>query len=80
MCRTIARFIELSDPIFREVVSDLMDEKPDILLIPGDLAIEGELVCHETVKGFLQQLENEGIKVFVVPGNNDISNPDAKTL
>ena len=72
------KIFELSDPIFRKVVSDLMAEKPDILLITGDLAIEGELVSHETVKGFLQQLENEGIKVFVIPGNNDISNSDAK--
>ena len=72
------KIFELSDPIFRKVVSDLMDEKPDILLITGDLAMEGQLVSHETVKGLLEQLENKGIKVFVVPGNNDISNPDSK--
>ena len=72
------KIYELSDPIFRKIVSDLMTEKPDILLIAGDLAKEGELVCHETVKGLLQQLENEGIQVFVVPGNNDIDNPDAR--
>ena len=73
------KIFELSDPIFRKVVSDLMIEKPDILLITGDLAKEGELVCHETVKTLLEQLENEGTQVFVVPGNNDIGNPDAKT-
>ncbi|MBG0858401.1 MAG: metallophosphoesterase [Bacteroidales bacterium] len=72
------KIFELSDPIFRKVVSELMVEKPDILLIPGDLAKEGELLCHETVKGLLEQLENEGIQVYVVPGNNDIGNPDAK--
>ena len=73
------KIFELSDPIFRKVVFDLMIEKPDILLITGDLAKEGELLCHETVKGFLQKLEKKGIKVFIVPGNNDINNPDAKT-
>jgi len=72
------KIFELSDPIFRKVISDLMDDKPDILIITGDLAMEGQLVCHNTMKGFLEQLENEGIKVFVVPGNNDISNPDSK--
>lgn len=72
------KIFELSDPIFRKVVSDIMDEKPDILLITGDLAMEGQLVCHNAVKGLLKQLENEGIQVFVVPGNNDIGNPDAK--
>lgn len=73
------KIFELSDPIFRKVISDLMTEKPDILLITGDLAKEGELVCHETVKGFLDQLEDNGIRVFVVPGNNDINNPDARS-
>jgi 3',5'-cyclic AMP phosphodiesterase CpdA len=73
------KIFELSDPIFRKVVFNLIAEKPDILLITGDLAKEGELVCHETVKSYLQKLEKEGIKVFVVPGNNDIGNPDAKT-
>jgi hypothetical protein len=73
------KIFELSDPIFRKVVFDLMIEKPDILLITGDLAKEGELVCHETVEGLLHRLEKKGIKVFVVTGNNDIGNPDAKT-
>jgi 3',5'-cyclic AMP phosphodiesterase CpdA len=74
------KIFELSDPIFRKVVSKLKDEKPDILLITGDLAMEGQLVCHETVKGFLQKLESNGIQVFVVPGNNDIDNPDSKNF
>jgi 3',5'-cyclic AMP phosphodiesterase CpdA len=71
------KLIELSDPILRKVVSDLIIERPDILLVTGDLSCEGELVSHETVKGFLQRLENKGIKVYVIPGNNDINNPDA---
>ena len=58
------KIFELSDPIFRKVVSDLIDEKPDILLITGDLAMEGELVSHETVKGLLQQLEKRGYSGF----------------
>ncbi len=73
------KIFELSDPILRNVISDLRYEKPDIIMIPGDLAKEGELVCHQTVSGFLQKLERTGIQVFVVPGNNDIGNPDAKT-
>lgn len=72
------KIFEFSDPIFRKVVSDLKYEKPDILLITGDLAMEGQLVSHQAVKTRLQELENAGIRVFVVPGNNDIDNPDAK--
>jgi len=71
------KLVELSDPILRQVVSDLIIEKPDILLIPGDLAAEGELISHQVVEGLLQDLENAGIQVYVVPGNNDILNPNA---
>ncbi len=71
------KLLELSDPIFRQVHSELIVEKPDILLIPGDLTKDGEKIGHEVVRDLLQELENTGIKVYVVPGNNDILNPDA---
>jgi 3',5'-cyclic AMP phosphodiesterase CpdA len=71
------KLIELSDPIFRKVIADLISEKPDILLIPGDLTKDGELVNHETMRRLLQKLAHAGIKVLVVPGNHDINNPEA---
>jgi 3',5'-cyclic AMP phosphodiesterase CpdA len=74
------KLIEYSDPIFRKVVSELITEKPDILLIPGDLTKDGELINHESVKNFLQQLADVNIKVFVVPGNHDINNPEAMSF
>ena len=73
------KLIELSDPIFRKVIADLIMEKPDILLIPGDLTKDGELKNHETMCRLLQKLEHAGIKVLVVPGNHDINNPEALT-
>ncbi|MBN1132176.1 MAG: metallophosphoesterase [Bacteroidales bacterium] len=71
------KLLEISDPIFRKVYSELIEEKPDILLIPGDLTKDGELMSHEVMANLLQDLENAGIKVYVIPGNNDIDNPDA---
>jgi len=71
------KLLEVSDPIFRKVVFELFDEKPDILIITGDMAKDGELVNHEAVKKLLQLLEKRKIKVYVIPGNNDINNPDA---
>jgi len=73
------KLIEFSDPIFRTVISQLKSEKPDILLIPGDLTKDGELVSHKTMVGLLRQLSDAHIKVFVVPGNHDINNPEART-
>lgn len=71
------KLIEFSDPIFRNVISTLKRERPDIVLIPGDLTKDGEKMSHEAVARILQQLIAVGIKVFVIPGNHDINNPEA---
>ncbi|MCY1720439.1 metallophosphoesterase [Prolixibacteraceae bacterium Z1-6] len=72
------KMIELSEPIFLKTVSELKNEKPDVLLVTGDLAFNGEKVNHEIVKTKLQELSNAGTQVLVIPGNNDINSPDAK--
>ena len=47
------------------------------VLISGDLTKDGELVNHRIVAEKLGKLTDAGIAVYVVPGNHDISNPDA---
>jgi 3',5'-cyclic AMP phosphodiesterase CpdA len=71
------KIIELSDPIFRRVMDEIIAEKPDIMLVPGDLTFNGELESHKTVSEFLNQIEDHGIRVYVIPGNNDIRNSNA---
>jgi predicted MPP superfamily phosphohydrolase len=71
------KLIEYSDPIFRKVISLIKKENPDIVLIPGDLTKDGEKVSHEAVASLLRLLENNGTKVFVIPGNHDVNNPEA---
>ena len=71
------KIIELSDPIFRRVMEDVIAERPDIMLIPGDLTFNGELLSHETMSEFLMQIENHGIRVYVIPGNNDIMSSES---
>src|SRR5450432_2275311 len=72
------KLVEYSDPIFRAVIAQLITEKPDVLLIPGDLTKDGEKISHKTMAGLLRDLANAHIKVFVVPGNHDINNPNAR--
>ena len=69
--------LEHSPAILNEVASDLLYEKPNFVLVAGDMAKDGEKVSHEAVAGYFNQLQNNGIKVFVIPGNNDINNPTA---
>lgn len=72
------KLIQYSDPIFRQVISQIKKENPDIVLIPGDLTKDGERVSHEAVAKLLRQLTNNGSKVYVIPGNHDVNNPEAE--
>lgn len=66
-----------SDALLRKTVQLLLQENPDIVLIPGDLTKDGELVSHLGVAELLKPLREKGVKVLVIPGNHDINNPDA---
>lgn len=66
-----------SQAILDQMISEVIAAEPDIVLVPGDLTKDGELVCHEAMVGYLAQLEASGAKVFVCPGNHDINNPHA---
>lgn len=68
---------EYSIPIFRKVIAELMSERPDIVLIAGDLAKSGEAISHKTVDSLLRTLKEKGIKIYIAPGNNDINNKNA---
>lgn len=72
------KLIELSAPILMKAIAEIVAEKPDILLIPGDLTKDGEKVSHETMAVLLKQIADRGVKVFVIPGNHDINNPEAQ--
>lgn len=61
------------------MADELVIERPDILLIAGDIAKDGEEVSHIAVAKILTYLQDKkDIKVFVTPGNNDINNSTAK--
>jgi len=67
-----------SGAILQQLISKLLAEKPDLVLISGDLTKDGELISHQSLIKQLKVLEEKHIKVLVVPGNHDINNPDAK--
>ncbi len=71
------KLIEFSDAIFRQCMRQVIAAKPDILLIPGDLTKDGEKVSHHTMTQLLREFQKAHIKVFVVPGNHDVNNPES---
>jgi len=56
----------------------LQKEKPDILLVTGDLTLNGEKASHAALAAWFDAVEALGVKVFVLPGNHDILNPWAR--
>ena len=65
------KMLEQSAGLFYQFVDNMVDSKPDIVLITGDLTKDGEEESHKYVRAKLEILKNEGIKVFVIPGNHD---------
>jgi len=71
------KLIQFSGPILTKAIAEILAAKPDILLIPGDLTKDGEKVSHDKMAILLKQISDSGIKIFVIPGNHDINNPEA---
>jgi 3',5'-cyclic AMP phosphodiesterase CpdA len=68
-----------SEAILDQVITEVNQAQPQIVLVPGDLTKDGELIGHQAMTIKLQQLKAAGAKVFVIPGNHDINNPHARS-
>ena len=66
-----------SSAILKNILVTVTTEKPDFLLVTGDLTKDGEKVDHQTVAALFKTLSDNGIKVLVIPGNHDVNNPAA---
>lgn len=64
---------QITDAFLEEVIR----EKPDMLILSGDLTLDGEKKSHEELAEKLYQVEDAGIPVLVIPGNHDINNRHA---
>ncbi len=72
------RLMDYSRQLFDEVLNRIIDLRPGLVLISGDLTKDGERVSHQYLTGKLDELRALGIRTLVVPGNHDRgSNSDA---
>ena len=69
--------LDYSTQLFDEQVERLVAERPDIVLITGDLTKDGETASHRLVVSQLDRLRTAGIKVLVIPGDHDLGMPSA---
>jgi len=68
---------EYAQPAFIQIIDKAIIEQPDVVLIPGDLTMDGSRVDHQSVAYQLHRLTDANIKVCVIPGNHDINNGNA---
>lgn len=71
------KLLKESYDITKSIINTLKEERPDVLLIPGDLTKDGERLSHETFVTLFDDLRSQGTKILIVPGNHDINNPHA---
>ena len=71
------KLLEYSSTIFEATIQKIITQKPDLVLISGDLTKDGEMISHETVARMLRKLTLNGIKVVVTIGNHDVNNPES---
>lgn len=72
------RVLQYSWEVLDAFLDDVMKEEPDLVILTGDLTLDGEKKSHEELAGKLEILTEHGIEVAVIPGNHDINNPYAR--
>lgn len=64
---------EILDAFFEQ----MQEYNPDLLIVSGDLSMNGEKASHEDFAAYLSKFEEKGISVLVIPGNHDINSQGA---
>ncbi len=69
-----------SGAILDAALASIVAARPDIVIVPGDLTKDSEVVCHEEAHAKIaaarEQLKAAGVdtKFFVINGNHDVNN------
>ncbi len=76
------KLLKESSSVLHEMLERVRADKPDILLVSGDLTKDGEQECHAALAKQLQQMQQDvpGLKIYVINGNHDIRNYNAKNF
>lgn len=68
------KMVTYGDEIVNAFIKAVIKEKPDIVLLTGDLTFNGEIGSHQQLAQLLTQITKQNIPVAVIPGNHDIDN------
>ncbi len=71
------KMVHLSECIFKSAVDKILQNKPDVLFVAGDMSDIHSIETHYLVADQFRKLESAGIRVYVVPGNHDTANDNS---
>ena len=66
------KITEYCDEITDAFLDQVLAERPEALILTGDLSFNGERESHLALAAKLASLEEQGIAVLVLPGNHDL--------
>lgn len=66
-----------SEELVEAFVEQVIHRQPDVLILSGDLTLNGELASHQSLAAKLERIRAAGIPVLVMPGNHDLNNRGA---
>ena len=72
------KMIVQSPALLHSFLDSVRARKPKIVLLTGDLTKDGEKQSHQEMADSLATLRKLGIKVYVIPGNHDVANPESQ--
>lgn len=61
-----------SDAVIDTLLYEAELQEPDLLILSGDLTLNGAIKSHEELCEKLKALETAGVQVLVIPGNHDV--------
>jgi 3',5'-cyclic AMP phosphodiesterase CpdA len=70
------KMIVQSPELLHSFLDSVRARRPRVLLLTGDLTKDGEKQSHQELADSLATLRALGIKVYVIPGNHDVYNPE----
>ena len=68
------RMIQYCKEIVNAWMEEVIKQKPEVVILSGDLTLNGEKQSHEDFVKILSDFQKHDIKVIVIPGNHDINN------
>ena len=66
------KVIHYSSEYFDAFLTEVIEKHPQILILSGDITLNGSIKSHEEVSAKLQQVQDAGTQILVIPGNHDV--------